>query len=128
MSNYIVLEMTAYGIKTLVKTTQQKIDFYLKTFATEDDSKFCGGAGKQVFHQQLLQEMRYRDQQFDNSPMLRMLPQLWNDFIEDCVMFACLDHFLTDRALPVGVDYALYEQMEEIESVLGAPGIVHTVK
>ena len=57
-----------------------------------------------------------------------VMPQLWDDFIEDCVILAALDHFSTGRALPIGRDYALYEQMEEIESAMGALGIIHTVK
>jgi hypothetical protein len=129
MSKDIVLKMNVYGINTLVKTTQERIDFYLNLFETEDDAMIGGGVGKKMYGHLLIQELRMLDQQFDQSPVLRMvMPQLWDDFIEDCVIFAALDHFSTGRALPIGRDYALYEQMEEIESAMGAPGIIHTVK
>lgn len=128
MEKDIVLEMQRYGINTLVQTTQANIDFYLDLLAREDDEKIGGGVGKVKFHELLLPQLRFKDRCFDQDPLFRSFnPRLWGEFIEDCVIYACLDHFLTGQPLPIGTNYELYEMMEEIESLLGAPGVLHTV-
>lgn len=129
MGKDIVLEMNKYGINTLVQTTQFKIDFYLDLLATEDDAKIGGGVGKKKFTDMLVKELRMRDKAFDLNPSLRVdHPQLWDDFMEDCVILACLEHLLTSRPLPIGTDYELYQMMEQIENTLGLPGVIHSVE
>jgi hypothetical protein len=129
MEKNIVLEMQRYGINTLVQTTQAKIDFYLDLLAREDDEKIGGGDGKVKFHHRLLQELRFKDRYLEQDPLFRSFyPDLWGEFIEDCVIYACLDHFLTGQPLPIGTNHELYEMMDEIERVLGAPGVLHTVR
>jgi len=99
----VILNMKRYfGIKVLVKTTQQEIDNYLNKFATEKDKKFGGGDGKKLFCKKLLQELSYLDKMHDDYPFYRHLdPNAWSNFIEDCLILACLDHFLSGRPLTV---------------------------
>ena len=42
----VILDMTKFGIKTLVGAKQKKIDFYLTSYRTQPDSRFGGGVGK----------------------------------------------------------------------------------
>ena len=44
----VVINMTQYGINTLVETTEKKINFYLNEYKTQPDKRFGGGVGKKA--------------------------------------------------------------------------------
>jgi hypothetical protein len=47
-NNTVVINMTQYGINTMVGTTENKINFYLNAYKTKADKKFGGGIGKKI--------------------------------------------------------------------------------
>jgi hypothetical protein len=89
------ISMLPFGINTVVGTSQAKIDMYFNKFATEPDHLIGAGAGKNLFLQQLKQELIQLDKFFEKSLKNGVLhKQRWIDFMEDCVILAVLDSYM----------------------------------
>ena len=99
--NNILLDMTVFGIKTLVATTQEKIDWYFDEFKTQPDSKFGGGIGKRRYFLELKKILINEDKFFNKNISFKYTyKQRWGNYLEDCVAFATLHSFMNNSDLP----------------------------
>ena len=98
----VVINMLGYNIKTFVSTTQEKIDWYFNEFKTQPDKKFGGGEGKVLLREFLFNTIQNEDEYFSfDISNAENSPTRWEEFLEDCVAFACLHSFLNNTALPI---------------------------
>jgi len=96
----VILDMTKFGIKTLVGAKQKKIDFYLTSYRTQPDSRFGGGVGKKQLMTYTYNCIQAEDKFFDRYPeAAESDPQRWLDFLEDCIIYATLFSYLNDEPL-----------------------------
>lgn len=97
----VLLNMTKLGLNTLVHTTKEEIDWYLNEFATQPDSRF-GGVGKKKFLEYLSQQLPLEDEYFSKYLVAQIVePERWQDFMTDCVIYACFHFYLNHTLLPV---------------------------
>ncbi len=91
----VVINMTQYGINTLVETTEKKINFYLNEYKTQPDKRFGGGVGKKALMAFTFEAIQKEDIFFsENLNAAMTMPQRWDDFLEDCIIYATLhSHF-----------------------------------
>ena len=98
----VVINMLGYNIKTFVSTTQEKIDWYFNEFKTQPEKKFGSGAGKVILCDFLLNTIQKEDAYFSFDILnAEKSPTRWDEFLEDCVAFACLHSYLNKAALPL---------------------------
>jgi hypothetical protein len=98
----VTIDMMAHGIKTLVTTTQEKIDFYMDDYKNLPDASFASGRGKMALKNHIHQGILVVDAYFDCTPdAIKYQPKLWNDFLEDCIVFATLHAHLSGEPLPL---------------------------
>ena len=96
----VILDMTKFGIKTLVGAEHKKIDFYLTIYRTQPDSRFGGGVGKKQLMTYTYNCIQAEDKFFDRYPeAAESDPQRWLDFLEDCIIYATLFSYLNDEPL-----------------------------
>lgn len=91
----VVIDMTQYGINTLVGTTEKKINFYLNEYKTQPDKRFGDGVGKKSLMAFTFDAIQKEDIFFSkNSFAVIIMQEHWQDFLEDCIIYATLDaHF-----------------------------------
>jgi hypothetical protein len=119
----VVINMLSYNIKTLVSTTQEKIDWYFNEFKTQPDKKFGSGAGKAILCDFLLNTIQIEDAYFSFVILnAEKSPTRWDEFLEDCVAFACLHSHLNKTALPIADT-----QLSTMLRFLGATGKVNSI-
>jgi hypothetical protein len=119
----VVINMLGYNIKTFVSTTQGKIDWYFNEFKTQPDKKFGNGAGKVILCDFLLNTIQNEDAYFSIDILnAEKSPTRWDEFLEDCVAFACLNSFLNNTALPIADN-----QLATMLNFLGATGKVNSI-
>ena len=98
----VTINMMAHGMKTLITTTQEKIDFYMDDYKNSPDTEFAHGRGKMALKNHILQNIFELDGYFDRNPAaINTQPQLWSNFREDCILFATLDSYLSGDPLPI---------------------------
>jgi hypothetical protein len=118
----VVINMLSYNIKTLVSTTQEKIDWYFNEFKTQPDKKFGNGAGKSILCDFLLNIIQREDAYFSFDILnAEKSPTRWNEFLEDCIAFACLHSYLNKTALPIADT-----QLSTMLNFMGATGKVNS--
>ena len=118
----VVINMLGYNIKTFVSTTQEKIDWYFNEFKTQPDKKFGSGAGKSILCDFLLNTIQKEDAYFSFDILnAEKSPTRWDEFLEDCVAFACLHSYLNKTALPIADT-----QLSTMLNFLGATGKVNS--
>ena len=61
----VVINMLGYNIKTLVSTTQERIDWYFNEFKNQPDIKFGSGAGKALLCVFLRNTIQNEDEYFN---------------------------------------------------------------
>lgn len=99
---FVTINMAIHGIKTLVATTQEKIDFYLDDYKSAPDKAFANGRGKMALKKIILPNIVAVDRYFDRNPSeISNQPQLWDDFLEDCIVYATLHSYLSGHPLPL---------------------------
>ena len=98
----ITIDMTTHGLKTLVTTTQEKIDFYMSDYKNAPDACFAYGRGKMALKNHIHQGIVAIDAYFDHTPnAINNQPKLWDDFLENCIVFATLHSHLSGEPLPI---------------------------
>ena len=119
----VVINMLGYNIKTLVSTTQEKIDWYFNEFKTHPDKKFGSGSGKARLCDFLLNTIQNEDAYFSIDILnTEKSPTRWDEFLEDCVAFACLHSYLNKTALPIADT-----QLSTMLNFLGSTGKVNSI-
>jgi hypothetical protein len=115
----VVINMFTYGITTIVSTTQEQIDWYFNEFKIQPDKKFGNGAGKRQLCAFLYQQIK-REDAFFSSDIFNgeKYPSRWQDFLEDCIAFACIDSYLNNTAVPLVDD----PQLVSLLSFIGDTG------
>ena len=120
----VAINMFAYGITTIVSTTQEQIDWYFNEFKIQPDKKFGNGAGKRQLCAFLYQQIKREDAFFSSDIFnSEKYPSRWQDFLEDCIAFACIDSYLNNTAVPVVDD----PQLVTLLSSMGDTGKVNSL-
>ncbi len=102
-NTYVTIDMTTHGLKTIVTTTQKKINWYLDDYRNTPDHSFASGQGKRALMNLISQNIINLDSHIDyelkNGNEIDR--QLWNDFLEDCIVYATLHSYLSGKPLPI---------------------------
>ena len=123
------ISMTGYGLATIVQTSQEKIDWYMNEFATQPDKKFGGGIGKDALLEYLGHSLMTEDDFFNELGFNQLeYPGRWQDYLDDCVVFACLHSYLNGIDLPILDEGSIWEQVRVIEKILGNPNAVNDAR
>jgi len=110
------VDMSQFGIDTVVLTEHDEMGEIMRRFATAPDTVWCGGRGKKYLHKMLRKQLFKEDKFFTKNPKeIQRNSQRWSDFCDDCVNFATLNALLFDQ--PV---YLLHPQCYE-EQVAQSP-------
>jgi len=116
------IDMTVYGIATIVQTTREQILSYINEFATQPDAMFGSGRGKDALLEYLGHSLLMEDDFFNESGFHQLeYPGRWQDYLDDCVVFACLHSYLNGIDLPILDEWSIWEQIRVIEKLLGNP-------
>ena len=100
ITDQIAINMCTYGIKTFVQTSKERIEFLLNSYSTEPDKKFGGGIGKSRLMESMWQCINHEDRYFSlHLAAGHPEPQRWQDFLDDCVVYATLYSFFDDKPL-----------------------------
>ena len=119
----VVINMLGYNIKTFVSTTQEKIEWYFNEFKTQPDKKFGNGTGKVILCDFLLNTIQNEDAYFSFDILnAEKSPTRWDEFLDDCVAFACLHSYLNKTALPIADT-----QLSTLLNFLGTTGKVNSI-
>lgn len=114
------IDMTGYGLAVIVQTTREQILSCVHEFATQPDEKFGGGRGKDALLEYLGHSLMMEDDFFHESGFHQLeYPRRWQDYIDDCLVFACLHSYLNGIDLPILDERAIWEQIRVIEKILG---------
>lgn len=101
-SDSVILDMTKHGINTVVETSQEKINYYLNEYKTQPDNKFGGGVGKKQFMAYTFFCIQLEEKFFsDNLNSIGIYCQRWEDFLEDCIIYATLYSHFNNTPLPL---------------------------
>lgn len=103
------VDMSRYGIGTVVLTEHEGLDEMMREYATTPDEIWCEGRGKKYLHKMLRKKLLKEDKYFDKNPKaIQRNSERWENFMDDCVIYATLNSFLFDQ--PV---YLLHPQSYE---------------
>ena len=118
LTQHRIIDMRGYGILTFVQTSQEQIDWYMNAFSVEPDSKFGLGAGKAALLEYLENTVLMEDDFFNEDPQYQIeYPKRWENFLDDCVAFACLHSFMTANTLPVRSTQDFWKDAELIQVI-----------
>jgi hypothetical protein len=93
-------------------------------FKIQPDKKFGNGAGKRQLCAFLYQQIKREDAFFSSDIFnSEKYPSRWQDFLEDCIAFACIDSYLNNTAVPVVDD----PQLVTLLSSMGDTGKVNSL-
>lgn len=102
MSNdiYSAVYMAPHGISTLAIVPHQHLEDLRKSFISEPDSVWCNGRGKNYMHAMLKRDLLVEDAYFEaHIEEAVSTNSRWDDFLQDCAIFAVLDEVLTGNPL-----------------------------
>lgn len=89
------VDMSRYGIGTVVLTEHEGLDKMMCEYATKPDDIWCGGRGKKHLHKMLHKQLLSEDKYFDKNPKaIQRKAERWSNFMDDCVIYATLNAFL----------------------------------
>ncbi len=89
------VDMSTYGIGTVVLTEHEGLEKMMREYATQPDEIWCDGRGKKYLHKVLRKQLLKEDQYFDKNPnAIQRNSERWENFMDDCVLFATLNAFL----------------------------------
>lgn len=110
------VDMSRYGIGVVVLTEHEGLDRMMREYASKPDEIWCEGRGKKYLHKLLWKQISKEDKYFDKNPeAIQRNSERWENFMDDCVLFATLNAFLFDQ--PV---YLLHPQAYE-KSIAESP-------
>ena len=124
LKTVVAINMFAYGVTTIVSTTQERIDWYFYECKSQPDKKFGKGSGKRQLYASLYQQIK-REDAFFSSDIFNgeKYPNRWQDFLDDCIAFACIHSYLNKTTVPIVDD----PQLVSMLSYLGDTGKVNSV-
>jgi hypothetical protein len=89
------VDMSRYGIGTVVLTEHEGLDKMMCEYATKPDGIWCGGRGKKYLHKMLHKQLLSEDNYFNKNPKaIQRKAERWTNFMDDCVIYATLNAFL----------------------------------
>ena len=92
------IDMSRYGISTVVLTEHDCLDRMMLEFATKPDDIWCEGRGKKYLHKILRKQLLKEDKYFDKNPKaIQRNSERWINFLDDCLVFATLNAFLFNQ-------------------------------
>lgn len=88
------------GINTVVLTQQERLERLRQEYLCKPDHVWMNGRGKRYMRDQLAATLKAEDEYFDrNLPLAVEGNQHWDDFIDNCVIYAVLCSVLDDKPL-----------------------------
>ena len=89
------VDMSRYGIGTVVLTDHEGLDKMMCEYATKPDGIWCGGRGKKHLHKMLHKQLLSEDNYFNKNPKaIQQKAERWSNFMDDCIIYATLNTFL----------------------------------
>lgn len=89
------VDMTRYGIDTVVLTEHEGLDRMMREYATKPDEIWSEGRGKKYHHKMLHKQLLKEDKYFDKNPnAIQRNSERWANFLDDCVIYATLNAHL----------------------------------
>lgn len=99
-SNLVAISMNQYGVKTIVNTQLETLEETIKDFDSGNDAEYFGGKGRKALYEYLLNWLRFEDAYFDSHTWKAVRGnKRWENFMDDCVIFAALDAVLLKRPI-----------------------------
>jgi len=98
MTNNIfsAIDMAQYGINMIVLTEHSNIDKSIKTLKRDITKGLPYGLTKEILYKKLLIKLKSEDNYFTkNVNASYSEKQRWQEFNDDCIIYAALDHILT---------------------------------
>ena len=121
------VDMTTYGIGTVVLTEHEGLDRMMREYATTPDEIWCDGRGKKYLHKMLRKHLLKEDEYFNKNPKaIQRNSERWANFMDDCVIFATLNAFLFDQPVYL-VHLQSYEKSIAISPVNATSGEMPTL-
>lgn len=94
------IPMNRFGIKTIAVAPHLSLVEARAKFIKDPDWTWCDGKGKKFMHRMLRQKLLLEDAYFEEHiDQAINSNQRWNDFIDDCVIFAVLDEVITSNPM-----------------------------
>lgn len=105
----VTIDMTKFGITTMVSTKQSRIDWYMNEYATRPDKLFGGGCGKEALMNHTYSEILYQDKYFNNSSNFAdpRAYERWQYFLDSCIIYATLNSHFSGTSVPLVSDKAI---------------------
>ena len=105
----VTIDMSKYGLTTVVGTYKSRLDWYANEYATQPDRKFGGGAGKKVLMEHTYREILMQDKYFNNSSSMASPNAYvhWQNFLEDCIIYATLEAHFSGNPVPLVLEREL---------------------
>jgi len=92
------LDMSRFGIETLILIEHEGIDIMMREYATKPDDIWCEGRGKKYLHKKLHKQLMNEDKYFSKNPKaIQRNAERWENFMGDCLIYATLNAFLFDE-------------------------------
>ena len=112
-----IIAMQSYGINTSVETTEERINWYLNEYATQPDMRF-GGVGKKKLMKYTYECLLREDRYFSKHIQAALIEhQRWQDFLEDCIIYATLNYFLNGVPLQLLSEDDMTDFLSEADEV-----------
>ena len=90
--------MAQYGINMIVLTEHSNIDKSIKTLKRDITKGLPYGLTKEILYNKLLIKLKFEDNYFTkNINAAYSEKKRWQVFNDDCILYAALDHILTDN-------------------------------
>ena len=94
------IDMSRYGIGTVVLTEHEGLEEMMRDYASKPDEIWCEGRGKKYLHKMLRKKLSKEDKYFDKNPKaIQRNSERWDNFMDDCIIYATLNAFLFDEPL-----------------------------
>ena len=113
------VNMTVYGISVIVQASNEQFDGYMNEFAATPDAELCEGLGKAALLRNLEQSVFMEDDFFNEDGLHQLeYPNRWRNFLDDCLVYACLHSFMSGRPLPTLTTEVIRADMDLVEHLL----------
>lgn len=105
----VTIDMTKFGITTMVSTKQSRIDWYMNQYATRPDNLFGGGYGKKALMDHTYRQILDQDKYFNNSSNFAdpCTYERWQYFLDGCIIYATLKAHFSEKPVPLVSDITI---------------------
>ena len=97
---YSAVNMTQYGINMIILTEHRNIKKNIKTVKRDIKRGLPYRLTKETLYEKLLIKLKFEDNYFTKNVNAAYIEKKrWQEFNDDCILYAALDHILTDNPI-----------------------------